>query len=112
MLNRTPGSANHLVVLSPLDEMPAMPVTTCGRPLEQLWCLRFMVQLKKLLCKRQSKRQKAARKERLMAHIVNLESRRKEKQEKLVQALANGMERRQGQERGVERREQFQVRFS
>ena len=47
-----------------------------------------------------------------MAHIVNLESRRKEKQEKLVQALANGMERRQGQERGVERREQFQVRFS
>ena len=57
------------------------------------------------------KEAKAARKERLMAHIVNLESRRKEKQEKLVQALANGMERRQGQERGVERRAQFQVRF-
>ena len=58
------------------------------------------------------KEAKAARKERLMAHIVNLESRRKEKQEKLVKAKANGMERRQGQERGVERREQFQVRFS
>ena len=58
------------------------------------------------------KEAKKARKERLMAHIVNLESRSKEKKGKLVQAQAKGMERRQGQERGVEQSEQFQVRFS
>ncbi len=57
------------------------------------------------------KEAKTARKERLMAHIVNLESRSKEKKGKLVQAQAKGMDSGTS-ECGVKPKEQFQVRFS